>query len=124
MSLIREKAAQRWRNEKAHHQHGERQTQRDPNCGGLDKSGGRKKPRWASSAVTTAQLANTTALTTAVRDWRGELRARHKTRKIATTTAAANVTITTPRRTMDMIGPHFALIPRGVKVSCPFLLLR
>jgi hypothetical protein len=119
MSLIGEKAAQRWRKEKAHRQHGERHTQRDPNWGGLYKSGGRKKPRWASSAVTTAQLPNTSALMTAVRDWRGELRARHITTKIAMTTAAISATITTPRRTIDMIGPHLALgnVPRCVKVS-------
>jgi hypothetical protein len=59
--------------------------------------------------VTTAQLAKTTVLTTAVRDWRRELRARHKTRKIATTTATVSATITTPRKNIDIIGPHFAL---------------
>jgi hypothetical protein len=58
--------------------------------------------------VTTAQLANTTALTTAVGVWRGEVRARHKTTKIATITAAVNATITTQRKDIDMIGPHLA----------------
>jgi hypothetical protein len=35
------------------------------------------------------------------------------------TTAAVNATITTPRRTIDMIGPHFAHgnMSRGVKLS-------
>jgi hypothetical protein len=41
------------------------------------------------------------------------------TRKIAMTTVAVNATITRPRRTIDMIGPHFTLknMPRCVKVS-------
>src|SRR5262245_46837482 len=78
-----------------------------PTGGGLDTSWGRKKPRTASVAVTTAQPASSAALTRAVRDWWGEVRACHKTRAIATTTAAVNDTITTPRENIDMIKPHF-----------------
>jgi hypothetical protein len=58
--------------------------------------------------VAKAQAAKVTVLTTTIGVWPVDVRARHKRRKIALTTAAVNATITTPRRTIDMIGLTFA----------------
>jgi hypothetical protein len=74
-----------------------------PTGGGLYKSGGRKDPRRASVAAPVAHDANMTALATAILDRRAEVRARHKTRKIAMTTATVNATMMTARRLIDML---------------------
>ena len=75
-----------------------------------------KNPRRASIAATMAQAARTTPLTTAIRDSRAEVRSRHKTRKIATTTAAVSASTTTASRSVDTVITYGGRPARAVKV--------
>ena len=63
-----------------------------------------------------AQQAKTTPLTTAIRDSRAEVRSRHKTRKIATTTAAVSAKMITASRFVDTDITYACRRARAVKV--------
>ena len=61
-----------------------------------------KNPRRASIVATKAQAARTTPLAIATRDSWADVCSRHKTRKIATTTAMVVVRTSAARRFVDM----------------------